>query len=368
MHRAWDAPEWAQVRARARELASMLNRPRALCSALWGHFIGHWAQADLHPAHRVAKELQELGDATGDVVVQVMGCHLDGTICFEFGDLAAGRAILEEALALYDPAQRPSYAELVPYDQLVVMRSHFSWALAILGHLDQALVQQDAALGEARRLSHPPTLAIALAGTGLLCLCWGPGLQLQYADELLVLATEHGLEFFRMWALIGRGWSLAGMGRADEGVALLAVGLAGLRDHGFVIVRPWALTLLADACRMAGQWRAALTHLAEARGLAEENEVRWLQAETLRLTGDVLLATGDAAAAEASYREALAIAKRQSAKVLELRAATSLARLWCDQGKYAEPRNLLSPIYGWFTEGLDTPVLQEAKTLLDQLT
>jgi predicted ATPase len=192
-------------------------------------------------------------------------------------------------------------------------------------------------------------------------------LQLQYADELLALAAEHGLDFFRMYALIGRGWSLAGMGRADEGVALLAVGLAGLRDHGFVVMRPWALTLLADACRMAGQWRAALTHLAEARGLAEEKEVRWLQAETLRLTGDVLLATGDAAAAEASYREALAIAKRQSAKILELRAATSLARLWCDQGKYAEARNLLSPIYGWFTEGFDTPVLKEAKALLDEL-
>jgi adenylate cyclase len=177
-------------------------------------------------AQQLATELRELGDATGDVVVQVLGCNLDGLICFEFGDLAAGRAILEEALALYDPAQRPSYAELVPYDQLVVMRTHFSWALAIFGHLDQALVQQDAALSEARRLSHPPTLAIALAGSGLLCLCQGSGLQLQYADELLALATEHGLEFFRMWALVGRGWSLAGMGRADEGVALLAVGLA----------------------------------------------------------------------------------------------------------------------------------------------
>jgi AcrR family transcriptional regulator len=125
-----------------------------------------------------------------------------------------------------------------------------------------------------------------------------------------LLAAASIREFFRMWGLIGRGWSLAGMGRGDEGVALLAVGLAGLRDHGFVIVRLWALTLLADACRMAGQWRAALAHLAEARGLAEEKEVRWLQAETLRLTGDVLLATGDAAAAEASYRDARGVKPR----------------------------------------------------------
>jgi len=118
---------------------------------------------------------------------------------------------------------------------------------------------------------------------------------------------------------------------------------------------------------MAGQWRAALAHLAEARGLAEEKEVRWLQAETLRLTGNVLLAMGDRAAAEASYHEAIAIARRQSAKLWELRAATSLARLWRDQGKRAAARDLLAAVYGWFTEGLGTPVLQEAKALLAEL-
>jgi predicted ATPase len=116
--------------------------------------------------------------------------------------------------------------------------------------------------------------------------------------------------------------------------------------------------LLADACRMPGG--------AEARGLAEEKEVRWFQAETLRLTGDVLLATGDAAAAEASYREAMATAQQQSAKLWELRAAMS-ARLWRDQEKHAEARDLLAPVYGWFTEGLGTPALQEAKALLAEL-
>jgi predicted ATPase len=249
------------------------------------------------------------------------------------------------------------------------MRSNFSWRLASLGHLDQALLQHDAALGEARRLSHPPTLAIALAGPGIsgLRVCRAPGFQLEYAGELQALATEHGLEHFRMMALIERGWSLSGFGRAEEGVPLLAAGLAGLRDQGFIFFTPWALTLFADACRVAGQWQSALTHLAEARGLAEDREARWFQAETLRLTGDVLLATGDAAAAEASYREAIAIAQRQSAKLWELRAAASLAKLWRDQGKRIEARDLLAPVYGWFTEGLGTPVLQEAKALLEEL-
>ncbi len=118
---------------------------------------------------------------------------------------------------------------------------------------------------------------------------------------------------------------------------------------------------------MAGQWQAALEHLAEARRLAEQTEERWCQAETVRLTGDVLVAIGDRTGAEASYQEAIAIAQQQSAKLWELRAASSLARLWRDQGKRAEARDPLAPVYGWFTEGFGTPVLQDAKALLAEL-
>jgi predicted ATPase len=150
----------------------------------------------------------------------------------------------------------------------------------------------------------------------------------------------------------------------DEGIALLA---AGLRGPLFLCQRPFALTLLADACRIAEQWQAALGYLAEAQRLAEETKARCLQAETLRLTGDVLLATGDVAAAEASFCEAITVAQQQSAKTFELRATTNLAELWRDQGKRTEALDLLAPVYGWFTEGFGTPFLQEAKALLDEL-
>ena len=129
----------------------------------------------------------------------------------------------------------------------------------------------------------------------------------------------------------------------------------------------WFLTFLADACQKAGQLQAALGHLAEAQRLAEATGGRRFQAETLRLHGDVLLATGDPAAAETCYAEALALAQRQRAKLCELCAAMSLARLWRDQGKRTEALGLLAPVYGWFTEGFGTPVLQEAKALLGQL-
>jgi predicted ATPase len=192
-----------------------------------------------------------------------------------------------------------------------------------------------------------------------------PASLLQYADELLALTTEHGLGLFRALALIQRGWCLAALGRVDEGIPLLTAGLAGWDELGFTPSRPCYLSLLGDAYRMAGQQQAALERFAEAGRLAEETKDRYFLGETLRLTAEVLLAIGDPAATEASYHEAIAIAQRQSARLWELCAAMSLARLWRDQGKRTEARDLLAPVYGWFTEGFGTPVLQEAKALLD---
>jgi hypothetical protein len=138
------------------------------------------------------------------------------------------------------------------------------------------------------------------------------------------------------------------LGRADEGITLATAGVARW-DELALVFKSWVVTLLGDACRMAGQWPEALAHFAEARRLAEETGDRWLLADTIRLTGEVLAATGDRRGAEAGYREAIAVAQRQSAKLWELRAAMSLARLWRDQGKRSEARDLLTPIYGWFT-------------------
>jgi predicted ATPase len=167
--------------------------------------------------------------------------------------------------------------------------------------------------------------------------------------------------------MIWRGWCLTALERADEGIALLAAGVAGMNELGYTVFKPRELTLLGDAYRIAGQWQASLAHLAEARRLAEETEARSFQAETVRLCGDVLAAMSDRTGAEASYGDAIAIAQGQNAKLWELRAATSLARLWRDQGKGTEAHELLAPVCGWFTEGLGTPVLQEAKALFDEL-
>jgi tetratricopeptide (TPR) repeat protein len=367
--RRWGAPEAGEAYARAGELASSLNRPRALLSARWGQWRVYWARADLKRARQLADEMATLGEVNGDVPTRVLGHDAAGFARFFLGQFTTGRVHLERALALYDPGHRASYSEVLPNDALVQLWTHSSPVLACLGHLDQAFVQRDAAVDEARLHSHPLTLAMALGSAGHLGLCAAldPGSMLQNANELLALATEHGLGFHQPFALAQRGWCLAALGRADDGIPLLTAGIAGWNEIGLIILMPWLLTLLGDARRMAGQYRAALAHIAEARRLAEETQVLWAEAETLRLTGDVLVAMGDRAGAEAGYREAIAIAQRRSAKLWELRAAISLARLWRDHGNRTEALDLLGPVYGWFTEGFGTPVLQEAKALLAEL-
>jgi len=299
----------------------------------------------------------------------VLSRSASGYTCLHLGAFTVAREDLEQGLALFDSADRLFYAEVLAYDQLVALLAHSAASLASLGHLDQAVLRADAALAEARRLFHPTTLALALVFAWKIghAIRSEPRLLLRYADECLAISTEHGLGSYRGFALTQRGWSLAALGHADEGITLLSGGMAGRLDSGWMAGRPAVLTRLADACRMAGQLQAALAHLAEAKRLQDETEDRWYQTETLQLLGDVLLAIGDAAAAEASYGEALALARQQSAKLFELSASMSLARLWCDQGKRSEAQELLAPIYGWFTEGFGTPVLKEAKALLEEL-
>ena len=365
----YSASNVGEAYARARQLSAALNRPRTLLFALFGEWLYHACRADLERARRLAAEMGGLGEASGDVPTRVMGCDARGFTCFNLGEFTEGRTYIEQGLLLYDRAQL-SYAELLPYDLLVMLRIHSSLLLSYLGYLDQAFFQSDAALEEARRLSHPHDIAIALGFALIRAWCVGsdPKSLLQRADEHQALATEHGLGLHRANALLLRGWCLAALGRADEGIRLFRRGLAALQDVGFMLHRPCYLTILADACRMAGQAQVALEHLAEAHRLADETQNRWFLAETLRLRGDLLLSMGDPAAAETSYGEALALARQQSARLWELRAAMSLARLWHDQGKPAEARALLAPVYGWFTEGFGTPVLQEAKALLEELS
>ena len=211
-----------------------------------------------------------------------------------------------------------------------------SRTLLCLGYVDQARLRRDEALAEARRLS-PYTLVFAL------CHAWygdwaiegvkSAPTMLRSADEVLAISSEQG---FPMWFGVGnimRGWCLGAVGQAAEGIPLILQGLADLRATGCNVLVPFFLTTLAEVYGMAAQPEEGLNRLAEAAKLVETTQERWAEAEMHRLRGTLLLSMHEHAAAEDSYRHALAVARQQSAKFWELRAAMSMARLWRDQGK-----------------------------------
>jgi predicted ATPase len=189
----------------------------------------------------------------------------------------------------------------------------------------------------------------------------------RHAEELLALSTEHGLPVFLAWATASRGLSLIARGQGQEGLSLITRGIAGIRATGSVGGTPGALLSLAWAYARLGQPVDGLNCLAEAAQIIETTGERQREAQLHRLRGELLNATGDLSAAEPSFRQAIAVAKLQGAKLFELRASISLARLWCEQDRRREARDLLAPIYGWFTEGFDAPDLKEAKALLNEL-
>jgi predicted ATPase len=231
------------------------------------------------------------------------------------------------------------------------------------------LARSSAAIAEARRLAHPLSLAVTLGvGAILLSLVGDDAALGERADQLVAVATEQGFLQWRAHGTILRSWVKVKNRDVTEGMCLLRSCSSAYRSTGAEIWMPHFIALLARAGEIAGQVEGGLTLLDEALQIADRTGERWFAAELNRLKGQLLLRQGHPEAAEELYRKALGIAAEQGAKLWELRAAASLARLRRDQGRHAEARDLLAPVYGWFTEGFDTASLKEAKALLDELT
>jgi tetratricopeptide (TPR) repeat protein len=360
----WSTAEVGETLARVRALAEQLDRPDYLVPLIAGQWRIHLVRAEHRLSLALGEQLENIGKMRNDPGVQSLGQFLQGATCLSLGEFVAARALLEASIDLADPARRGPEPTVVDYypDKLGCL----ALTLAYLGYVDQARSGIDQALSEARRLGNVHMLVYMLnMALSLDQITRSPMVHL---EEFLALSTEHRFRHFSSLAMVIRGRSFIAIGQAEQGLALLRQGREELRVIGVVARTPTVLTSLAMAHAMLGQQAEALDCLAEAARIVETTEERMGEAELLhRVPGDLLNAAGDPSGAERHYRQAIAVAERQSAKLFQLRASTSLARLWRDQGKRTEARDLLAPIFYWFTEGFDAPDLKEARALLDEL-
>jgi class 3 adenylate cyclase/predicted ATPase len=362
------APETGDAYARARKLWEQLDSPSEFVHIPFGQSLYHLDRGELDLAYRLGEDLLRLSRQHNDSGGLVLGHLSSGRNLMFAGRFAFSRSHLEEVLALYDPISHRLLFHKAGIHPQVTSQAHLGTVLFCLGFPDQALARSKAAIAEARRLVHPPSLAVSLHLDTRLLLLGGANAALdERTDELVAVATEQGFPHWRSQGAIYRGWVKVKNGDVAEGISLLRRGSSTFRATGAELWMPHHIALLARACEIAAQVEEASTLLDEALQIVERTGERWLEAELNRHKGQLLLRQGHSEAAEELYRKALSIAREQQAKLWELRAAASLARLRRDQGRHAEARDLLGPVYGWFTEGFETPDLKDAKMLLDEL-
>jgi class 3 adenylate cyclase/predicted ATPase len=364
----YSAPAVAATFARAKALADHLDRREYLVPLLHGQWVYYFNRSELKLSLPYAEEVEQIGKSRNDIDVQLLGYFQNGMTRFYLGEFGTARAYFEQCRDLGDPAHRAAVALLSTADPHIAAMAHLAWTLGSLGYADQARLELYGVLSDVDRLEHAYTRAMMLSFA-----CWvewisrSPEQVRCRAEESVALSIEHNFPLWLAWGNAYRGWSLTALGQTQEGPALIKQALAEVRATGTILMTPHWLMLLADAHAMLGQMDEGLSCLTEAARLLETLDERFEEAELYRLRGQLLNGVGQRAEAETNYRQAMAIAKRQSAKVWELRAAISLARLWVNEGKCCEARDLLDPIYVSFTEGHETSDLKEAKALLDSL-
>jgi predicted ATPase len=369
--KGWGNPDVEPVVTRALELCRQVgNDSHEHYRALFALAAFYALRGNLRIGYEFAEHGLRQAERMQDPQLLGYSHHVIGNILYWSGELAAARAHLERGIAVYEPERDRAAALGYGFTIGVACHSYLGRVLWHLGYPDRAVAQHNLALADAAGASHPMSEAYALVSAALLY-------QLrrevprahELADATLALATERGFPFIAALAMILRGWALAEEGRHEEGIARLREGLTAYRATGAENERSHWLALMAEACDAAGQIPEGLRAIAEAFGKIEQTHTEDYKAELYRLEGKLRLRLDppDDDRVEASFRRAIETARAQEARSFELRAATSLARLWRGQGKATEARELLAPIYGWFTEGFDTADLIEAKALLDEL-
>jgi predicted ATPase len=364
--KGWTVPEMRVCYARARELCKRTGDTAGLFPVLYGQFSHHLSRGEADAAHGLALETLQLTKGTEDPALLSMARCVLAMSFFTRGEPITARTHLETALTLHQPDSH-FHTFLSPGHNVAITSMWLGLTLLLLGYPEQAAMRIGAGLRAARELSNPHTLAHALALACRYNSVLGEIEALHEANEELAgVAAEHEFPFYRAVATIYRGWVLAGSNDVARGIELLRSGMAAFAELGAIALRPYVCTRIAVLYAATGPIRECLDLLDEALEEIDRSGQRWCEAELHRAKGELLVRFSDTANAESCLQRSLVTARRQHTKLWELRAACSLGRLWRDQGKRNEARNLLMPIYGWFTEGFDTPDLKKSNALLDE--
>ncbi len=354
----------------AEALGERLDDPLTLFSVLYGICVANLAAFNGSVVRELAVQFLALAEKQKATASVMIGHRLMGMSLLTTGDIGEGRVHLDRALALYAPAEHRQLATRFGQDVAVATLAFRSLASWMLGYPMAALADTEQAISNAREIGQAATLMYALAVAS-----FAPALCGRYAtaktllDELLPLAEDKGTSWWKAFGMMEQGLLLALTGKASDAASLIASGITLFRSIGSTYWLPTYLPHLAMAYTELGQFNDCWRCLSEAMTAVETTGERWFEAEVHRMAGEIALKSpqADAAKVQAHFERALTVARKQQAKSWELRAAMSMARLWRDQGKPQQARELLAPVYGWFTEGFDTLDLKEAKALLEEL-
>jgi class 3 adenylate cyclase/predicted ATPase len=358
--------EAAQAYARAHELAEQRGDSQQLFIAVYGLWQSANGAGNILDCRRLSTRLQQLTVDNEDDELRLQAHHSAWATCLFFGEPTVAREHCEEGRILYDPERHRFLHQLYGgHDPGTCARYFGAQVQWLLGYPDKGVALGSEALQLAERIAHPFSLALALQYNSMLLLDRGePELALQRLEMAEALAAEQRVGLVLEPQLL-RGTALTAQGAFEEAVACFSEGLAG--PAGTTRLRCYGLAMLADALLRQGKHGAAVATAREGLDTVAKTGHRQWKAELHRLEGVGLCGLNRLEEGETALEEALRTARSQQAKAYELRAATSLARLWSDQRKRHQARDLLAPVYGWFVEGLDTRDLKEAKSLLDML-